>query len=287
MSLQIMTLVWGDKHLEMFKKTCLASFAYPKNRGALRSAGSTWNIFTEEKYYDQISNMVSEALPAVEIELKSISSLRTYIDNCQSALVMMVEKCIASGDKFLMAPPDTIFGDGTIGNMIKLCRDKGAAIAVPHPRVLPAILEEMAGPLSNQELVALAWKHLHKSWTDAEVGHHTQNSFVGGVDWQYLDDNTISVLHRLPTVYMADFAPEDLQYFKLCISFGSFDHEWPAELVKIRRQKFVGSSDACFIVEITEKDKNVPPIWPGDPNKFWQKHLHNELNAEVAAIFRR
>lgn len=286
MSLNVMTAVWGDHHIDMWRKAALQSLSFKDNRAALYENDAILNIFTDKRFFEFVTKMVDVFLPEMKVRVVCKTDLRGYIDPVQAAAILMMEMCLKDNSKLLMAPPDTIFGNGAIKGLLEAGKDKHSCVVVPHPRVLPSILHTPLMPYSNQELVDVAWKHLHKSWTDAEVGHPVRNSFVGGVSW-WRDGLEIKVIHRLPTVYLADFTPTDLDYFKAQISFGGWDHTWPGEvLIHHNRQRFVDNSDVAFIVEITDKDKNVPPIWDGPVDGFWQNHAHNIENAKVISTFR-
>lgn len=283
--IQILTLVYGEKHVELFRRACLKSLSWPDNRQAL--IGATWNICTDNAYADHLKREINKAMPEANVSIRGTDQLRDFIDPAQSAVIWQIKECLKKKQRLLIAPPDTIFGEGTIGNLLLLGREDRTVLTVPHPRVLPSILTELEETTHNPSLATLAWKHLHQSWTDAEIGHVRQNSFVGGVKWQRLNEKTIAVTHRLPTPYLLDFTEEDLQYFKTQISFGSFDHVYPSDiLIPRERQRYVASSDACFICEITERDKNVPPIWQGPLDGFWRHNLQSQINNQVTAIFR-
>lgn len=283
-----MTAVWGDKHVEMWRRASLKSLSFPDNKKAFLENKTTWHIFTEDKHFDYIEKHIYAFLPSVEVKLRSKKDLRRYIDPVQSAAILMIEECIRDEAKLIMAPPDTIFGNGSILGLLSAGSDRGSCVVVPHARVLPHILEESLLPyVTNAELVTMAWTYLHKSWTDAEIGHPIQNSFVGGVAWKKIGEKMFAVQHRLPTVYLADFTQDDLNYFKVAISSGHWDHMWPGDiLIPKGRQRFIKDSDEAFMVEITEADKNVPPIWPGPVDGFWRNHLHNIENAKVWSKFR-
>ena len=111
---------------------------------------------------------------------------------------------------------------------------------------------------------------------------------AGGVHWQKLDEEIFSVSHRLPTPYFMDVCADDLKFFQNQVAFGVLDHTWPAEmLIKQERMRVVGGSDACFVCEITDADKNVPPVMANsNPDKFWKSHLHNQINNQYRTIFR-
>lgn len=165
--------------------------------------------------------------------------------------------------------------------------------------MLPNILDEIEilgatrGSVSNASLVTLAFKNAHDSWKCAEIGHEKNNSFIGGIAWAKLSDGLWSAQHRLPTVYLADFNETDWDFFWSQVSFGGWDHRWPAEnLIRQERQRYVGSSDACFVVEITDWDKNVPPDVPRenlqgrDQDAYWNGHYHNGINRQISVILR-
>lgn len=285
MSLQILSAVWGAQHVDLFERALLRSLSW--NEEALK--GAKWNIFTDEEHKTKIEYMVAGILPDVNLNIGDVKQLRRYIDITQSAVVWQVEECLKTGDKLLIAPPDTIFGRNSVENMLEVGKEKHSCVVVPHPRVLPEILEHITYcEKSNASLVQVAWKHLHRSWSEAKWDHPRNHSFVGGVLWRLTKDGSFIIgTHRLPTVYLADFTDEDLEYFKTTPSFGSFDHLWPGEiLMKRGRQRYIASSDVAFICEITDGDKNVPPVWDGPKTEFWRQHFHNEMNKQYIFTFR-
>lgn len=286
MKFQILSVFWGNQHKDWFKKGCFESLSWPQNRKAILENCSAWNIYTEEKFFTEIMEMAEDKFSGLKVKLRKTDDLRRYSDFLQSALVMQIQECLESEDRFLFAPPDTIFADGTVSNLLKLGREKNSCVAIAHPRVLPEILPELTQALDGPKLVSLSWKHLHRSWTDAETNHPRQNSFVGGVKWQKLKENLYSVTHRLPTTYLADFTKEDLMYFQTCTGFGNWDHQWAINLYRQGRQRYAGSSDAGFIIELTESLKNIPPVHPGNVDEFWKNDEHNHINKQINVIFR-
>ncbi len=290
MALQILTCVWGKSHIELFKKTALESLSWDKNKKALTDAQAIWNIITDDvDAMKELTKHLPEPIYPI-INIRSMEDHRDYIDQVQSASIWQMERSVESKDKVLLAPPDTIFGDGTVANLLEAGKDNESVVVVPHARVLPSILTEMDSfylPVDNAPLVSLAWRHLHDAWVHAERGHANQSSYVGGVEWWRVG-NIIQGTHRLPSPYLIQFTKEDLLYFRSAISFGHFDHMWPGDILIPRgRQRYLGSSDAAFIVEITEADKNVPPIIEGQPESgFWRDHLHNRSNGQIIFTLR-
>lgn len=285
MGLQLLTTVWGKEHVEMFKLVSLKSLSWPKNLSALRELKAKWNIFTDD---DSVKEL-SKAMPVgVHFNIQSITRLRDYIDQVQSAYVWQIRECLKSNDRLLIAPPDTIYGDGSVTNLWKMGRDQHSVVVVPHSRAHPEILKEIEDPKSNSELVLLCLKHLHGCWTHAEIGHENQNMFGTGMEWQKLEPNLLSVTHLLPTPYLVHFTEEDLDYFKNTSGSGHYDHRWPGDiLIRQGRQRYCGSSDAAFMVELTDRYKNLSLSDMSAPKReFRYKWPHNEMNKQIQMSFR-
>ncbi len=288
--LHLLTIVYGDCHVGLFKNACLRSLSMDKNKAALANKDTVWHIYTDEKHMQSVHSAVREALPELTSDVRDIAEARRYVDESLSAFVMCMEECLKDGSPLIFAPPDIFFGDGSIPNMIKVGYEPNAVVTIPHIRVTPDLLMEFPifqkTAVSNAKLVTLGWKNLHRCWGDAELDHPRQNQYGTGVLWQRLDENTVTVTHRLPTPYFMKFTTEDLQYFQTQAGFGHFDHKWPGDILIPRgRQRAITSSDVAFMCEITEAHKNISNM-PGPKNEFWAKNLHNNLNAQYLCTFR-
>lgn len=306
MKIQMLTIAYGAYHVELFRK-CVRSLAFKKNRTAIYANHATWNIVTDPEYFEDITRYMDAYFPELKIALRSIEEFRDYCDPLQSVLLWQIKRCIESGQKLLLAPPDTFWGDGSISGILNIGQDEGTCVMVPHVRVNPSILKEehLSPSVSNAELVALTWRkdefgnfiNLHRSWSEAEAGHEHQNTFASGVSWKQVDDDLYEIIHRLPTPYLMHFNPKDYDYFEASPGFGNIDHTWPGDiLIEHDRQKYVGASDLAFMVEITENNKNIPPpdwVKKGTPDKFWREmtrdsmKIHNKFNKQISAIFRK
>lgn len=287
MNFQILSCFWGKKHFDLWKRCAFKSLTFEKNRKSLRH--SQWNVYTDIEFHEELIGLFTNRMPDCDLKLGDATDLRDYIDLHQSAFIKTIDSCLKMGSRCLLAPPDSIFGDGSVNGMISLGRESNSIVVVPHARVIPKFAEwEYEGiNWSNHQLVKRAWEHLHRSWSDAEIGHPMNSSYVGGVEWQKLDQNLYAVTHRLPTPYLIDFMPSDLDYFKMQGSFGNFDHTWGNDYIPQGRMRYCGSSDIAFIAEVTDEDKNIPPIFPNQPKTgFWKNHYQNQINAQIVAVFR-
>lgn len=304
----VFTMMFGQHYIDLFKKACFKSMCWPKNREAL--AGHAWYIYTKREHFEELTELFKETPFTLQL-MEMTDSMRVAgcgfikTTQCDDGVILLnglrdqIALCLKSHSRMLFAPPDTIFGDGTVPNLIALGQVEYSCVAVAHPRVLPTILDPIGytgatdGPLNNRRLVDLAIKHAHESWSLAEIGHKNNNSYVGGISWQKLSDNLISVTHRLPTPYFMSFHPTDWDFWWGTVSFGALDHSWPGDrLIRQERLRVVGSSDAAFIVEVTAHDKNVPPIieskYQVDPTNgaYWGDKIHHSVNRLFNVIWR-
>ncbi len=297
--LRIYTAVWG-KYIDLFEKTILRSFSWPQNNKALLNERVTWSLHTNKKDAPRLIQLCKR----IGIENFEITELSTELEGSHPDIGAIllgqfkgeIKRCLDTNSRLLMAPPDSIFGDGTLHALFKMGSQEGVCVAVPHPRTLPTIFDypsrlcaSLEDALTNPELVTETFNNLHKTWSEAEVGFDKINSYVGGVCWRKISPGLYSVQHRLPTNYLIHFIQSDLQFFEAQICFGAIDHLWPTKLIQEERERVIGSSDVAFICEVTEKNQNVPPNYPylkKEPDRFWRNAPHNSVFRQFDVIFR-
>ncbi len=289
--LRLMSMVWGDTHLDWFARACVASLAQPGNRASLRRHVAVWDIVTDKRDVPA-ARMAARALD-LPIEMHVVDTGAEGGVILQRELINAMRRCLASDMGLLLAPPDSMFGEGSIGTICALAKPRDLCIAVPHVRVTPGILHEPAPARSNAYLVGAAWRHLHRTWSDANAELPLTNTYAGGVSWREVGAGLYAVTHRLPTVYLAQFRPTDLQWWEAWTAksglVGAWDHFWPSLLVTEGRQRVVGSSDAAFIAEVTPKYSNIPPLRstdPDNPDDVWGQSAHFIFNRNHVSIFR-
>lgn len=289
--LRVFTSVWGDQHIDWFKKYCLQSLSWPKNRDCLD--GATWTFLTLEDDVPKIEAALKES--GIQIENINFMLLPKNFNPHQAGslinegLLIEMQNCIMYNTKMLLAPPDTIFGNGSIRSMLEVARQRDSVVFAVHARVNPTI--EATTEMSNAKLVTAAFKNLHKTWSEAvDGGREKVNSYIGGVSWKWVGDGLYAVTHRLPTPYVFNWTPEDIVYFKNQLHWGTIDHSWPHEcLVHTERMRVIGSSDAAFMVEITPENENIPPVaayHENEPDLFWRNLSHNKVNRMFSVILR-
>jgi hypothetical protein len=280
---------------------------WPLNQASV-PRGTKWNIYTKREHFEELDQLFKDSHFTLQLfemgeAMRVAGCGMVKTSQCDGGVVLLnglrdqIAYSIQNKSKMLFCPPDTVFGDGTIPGLLGVGSDPGTCVSVAHPRVLPAVIEEIEtfgatrGALTNPQLVTLAMRYAHDSFKLAEIGCERNNSFIGGIAWKELSRGLYSIQHRLPTVYLASFNETDWDFWWGQVSFGAWDHRWPAEnLIRQERQRYVGSSDACFIVEITDRDKNVPPVAVDNtaqpPDSYWNNHYHNSINRQVNVIWR-
>ena len=300
-------MFWGERHLDLFKRACFRSMNWPLNKASV-PRGTIWNIYTKREHFEELDRLFKDS--GFQLQLFELGeSMRVAgcgmvpTRQCDAGVILLnglrndIAYSIQEKSKMLFAPPDTVFGDGSIYNLLSIGSGDGVCVSVAHPRVLPSVIEEIEtlgatrGSMTNAQLVTLAMRYSHDSWKYAEIGHPQNNSYIGGIAWRELSRGLYSVSHRLPTPYLMDFTESDWSWWWGTVSFGALDHTWPGErLIRQQRMRYVGSSDACFIAEITDADKNVPPIVqenhrPRDDG-YWGDGVHHATNRLFNVIWR-
>ncbi len=297
-NLRMFTALYGSEMIDTFKQGALQSLLWPKNKAAID--GNTWSVWSTEKDIDEVERILFNSFD-VTVEKHIIPDIRDQLGNIAPAPYVLhkpildeMVACLNSSSKFMMLPPDTIFGEGTLSNILKLGDGPGTCVAVPHMRVLPHITHHISEkPLSNASLCKSALACAHKSWVDAEKGSLSPNSFWSGMSWERLNESLVSLTHRLPTVYLASFNGQDHAAWQMMATFGGWDHMLPAEtMVRQERLRMPGSTDAAMICEITGPGDNIPPVTPPEviaqhgPDGFWTDRLHNSHNRQFQFVMR-
>lgn len=287
MTFRLLTLACGEPYLTWMERGLVKSLMWPTNYAAVRNA--EWHIYTTETMQERMTEILRPVgLPVVMHAIEEIPNGGGVM--LASVMREFIMDCAAEGDTFLVCPPDTIFGDQSIETMVALAREPKTIVSVAPVRVEQEFMEEFTGErMTNAPLVSLAWKYLHATWRDANIVLPHTNSFVGGVSWKQIGHQLYSVTHLLPTPFLIQPHPSDGEWFRLYGGPGSFDHIWPSKLVEEGRQRFVGSSDGAFAVEVTMKTENIPPLYPVDPahpSQYSGSNKHNHFNRNTVVVFR-
>lgn len=282
--LRLFSAVWGE-HIAIFEDYCLRSLLWPENYAAVKT--SPWTIRTRNADVDRMKALGERH--GFQFAVSEIVENEHTGPMVGMALFEEMEACIAANAALLFVPPDTLFAEGSIPNMREIADPPYTCVAAGSVRVLPELIYEITGPTPPSPLVRMAWKHLHPTWIDAEIGRARANSWRGGVAWRKIRDGLYAVQHRIPSPWIVNPIPSDIEYLKAKGSVGAWDHEWPAKLVNEGRQRLIGSSDIAFMVEITPEDEAISPLADSNhdaPDAFHLDSPNNHVNRNTVALCR-
>lgn len=300
--LRLHTVVFGDHYLDCLTRGLVPSLCWFKNKLELEHSKSRWSIYVKQSDAVKILDLCTKVMPVEQIDIVTSVPERMRFESQDRGTFLMdclnetIKKCLEENRSMLMVLPDFILGDGSIG-ALREWSYKDNCVLTPHARVLPGILNKITTVApANTELVTLAWNHLHRSWTDCEVGPFQLGSYIGGLSWRHMPDNIIAVQHRIPSVALANFTKEDQDFFSRWSadgkppSFGKYDWSWPSEcLINQERQRTITSSDIAFWIEVTAPEQNCPTRQssdPDEPDKFFLDNLHTRMNRMIISSFR-
>ncbi len=281
------TIVYGE-YIDIFETVCMRSLLQSGNIPSLIRDGYT---FTHTIYTRQDGEL--NRLKRIAEE-KSREGYRIVIDVIHDgANLLFLHKFIDDGikadAKSLFINPDLFFGNGSLKHLLAYKFKNDMCLAALHMRVdygeFQEILKIIEGDVSNPQLVDIAMKCLHKSWSESFISDDTNNSNASGSAIEKVGNNLWAVTFRIPTVYLAKFTEKDRNDLS---QFDFWDHEWPTQLMDANRYKFIGSSDMFFAVELTKTDTNIPTVehyrrWNDD---FHCSKKHSEVNRHFLAIVR-
>lgn len=261
--LRIFTPVWGEEHIHRFEHGLFKSLCWPKNKAALEDNVRYWHIFTTPDEMGELEALLIDSgypyqLHGIDpIALEGPQPRSIAITN---AATEIMSTCVIDQSIFMPAFTDVIFADGSMEAMFAIAQRPRIGVTVPHMRVLPHFLNLLHEPLSCAEMVTAAMKTAHSTWLDAEVGvkgffRPVSNQFYGGLSWEKCG-NLYLVQHVIPNVWMANIEQSDVNFIRAAGAWGAYDHNWPGKLLEEGRNRYIGSSDAAFMVEITEPTVN-------------------------------
>lgn len=323
--IHIFTPCWGPHFTNLFGTALGMSFRWPKNESSLHNA--IWTIVTDSPgQADMLTSLAKQILPTAEVRIQILPGLskpNAPIGALKmEALLRSIKECLKEQTPMLMATPDFIYGDGTIETMLQTSlrgssttestsngsltpNGSNLCVALAHIRCLPgtlaAIRQEFPDSTpDNKSLMKHAVENAHLSWTLSNQDSKNNACYHSGIFWRRLSSaetdthtHTLLVSHHMPSPFLVNFIPKDYTGFSTwkgftAPAFGEWDHNWPQDLIDQGRLRYIGSSDAACLLEITEADKNVPP--PNQPEgtngTFFLDGSHNRIQKQFLSVFR-
>lgn len=286
MKVRLFTPVWGADHIDRFRRGTMASLLWHSNRVALCNHVIGWDVYSKIGDYEVVGHLCQHLLKAQLYPLDNDAADQGQ--NLLAAVRRTIRQCQLEGSALVTIMPDVIYGDGTFETLFRLGERPGVSLLVPHMRALPAIYDDLVHPTPNAKLVTLAIKHAHSTWIDADITKDPNNSYMGGVLVERVN-KLMMVQHRLANPWLTNIIASDVEWWDAHQwGFGTFDHNWPGKLVSEGRARWIGSSDAAFMVEVTKEGEAMAPFDRKDADKeaFYRAGPHHDMSKHFISVFR-
>lgn len=298
--LHVFTPVWNPHFTNLFEKALGLSLSWPRNRASVENC--IWTIATDsESAAVGLKETAQRILPNCEVRIQ-IEPRFSERDAPIGALKMQcllksIRQCLDEKTPMLMSTPDFIWADGSIANMLAeayVSEGQSLCVSIAHMRCLPGLMDCLRGDWRmHHNLVGLGLEFAHDSWVRCNVGLDPNGIYHSGLSWRVVGGGLITVQHQMPSPFLVNFTESDLAEFQRWKgvtppAFGEWDHNWPTKLIKEERLRYIGSSDVAFMVEVTESDKNVPPLNPAKTphDSFFRTEEHLRYQKQFISVFR-
>lgn len=286
MRLRIFTQVYGSKYISWLRDGLLNSLRWPGNLRALKAYADIWDVYCNPDEVPVIRDLLSPF--EIPIEYHGFYQYDYTHITQHHCIIHHGRLCAESKKAMFVAPPDTIFGEGSLESLFAYGEAPGTCVSMVHMRVNSAINQSWAEPVSNPKLVSLAFQNMHPTWTYADMTLRKTNSKIAGVAWRKISGKLWLCQHRLPTCYLANINQSDLDWMNRHRP-GLWDHGWPEKLVNEQRHRYLGSSDAAFAVELTDMNANLPDVDDKDvdnPDDYNNEFVHHAVNRGFVTVLR-
>jgi len=259
------TMVWGDKYIDWFFDYSLPSIMQSGNLPAIEGKDIVFYIYTKECDIHILDKRMKGNLYNYKIYSED-----EFSDNARDMVINFIINTLEDGVKknamILWMPPDCIYSDRSVYNLVTLSDRKGVSIAVPHARVSSSCVRDsgiinnfLDSKVDSSLLMDLTLQCMHASlrFADETLNNNTTD---GGIATRKLDKNNLAVIHNIPSVQLYSPTNDDISFYKKRVTFSDNDHVWPHMLYRQSRLKVVGSSDIAFLVELTDDDDKTPDL---------------------------
>lgn len=265
----VLTLAYGAPFIKKFFERCLPSLLSPGNLPFIRDESPELCLMTLHEDLEIINQYLSQSqitdtfsnrihiLPlglsrtsdvAITSEFKSIVTTNLL---CRAA-----DLCLKRDKSFFMAVPDLIYSDDTIKICWPLHRLSGKVVAIFNGRVCPKLgrdvftSEELPKPGNGAhsmrdfffQWMNDDWRRLTTTNPDVIPGND-----IGRIIFQ--DSIGTHIFFRNPNPTLGKFTTDDLFFFSLGHTIGSWDRTWLSTLMKTNRVIVQTNIDACMSIE--------------------------------------
>ncbi len=291
MPTRLFTIAYGNAFADLYERIAVRSLLQSRNREALSNI--IVSLYSDAETMPRVAE-VAKRLGQVDphvIELEADPARAI-----QSALLNEIKICLDTKSTMIIVNPENFWGDGSLPNLLAIAGEQDVCVAAPHVRVCKnqfiEFIDDINQDILNANLVHLSMISMHPSWGDANADNPQTSTFHAGISWRKIAHNLYAVTHLLPTVFLARFNAADYGYFKSGHERGAvglWDHFWPERLVESGRERVIGSSDAFFLVELTDPETHNVPLKPNDPkcpSAFYRGSSQTHAMRNLTAIWR-
>lgn len=291
MKLRFFVICWGENYADLYERVAIRSLTQPKNLEAIPS-DAVVSVYSDARSLSRVTG-ISEALGRVEPHL--IEDISNNLYEVQSDIFANeTRRCVDEGASLVIVNPDNFWGDGSLAHLLAIAGGQDVCVAFPHVRVDQQKFLEMLpaeGIIENPELVFLAMESLHQSWRDADISKGSSNSFYTGIGIKRISSEIYAVQHMTPNVFYATLTEDDARFFdSQRKGRGVWDIFWPSALVKQGKLRTVASSDAVFVVELTDTDTHNTELRAINRlrhDEFYIDGPHVDISRNVISIWRK
>lgn len=179
-----------------------------------------------------------------------------------SCLLQHAERCMAEDAFLIPASSVTLWADGSLYNVFKVCEETDCATACIYllaegdtvSRELPDDAFALSTPWSAPELASLTFDHLHFG-SRSTLNRDTSMCHLTGLGIQQLSPTLFAARIQVPSVACIKFKPEDVALLKLENDFRFWDSWFPAQLIRDGRYTFLASSELAYQVNLMRPGK--------------------------------
>ncbi len=291
----LFSVVCGAEYLAMFERIAIRSLLQSGNLPQVLDGGNDvrWHIYCKAEERDAVAAIQGRCLQGYAVEIRPMSNAET----AYHCLLKTAAECHAEGRRFLLAPPDLFWGNGSISNMTRYAEGRAFTVASANIRVLDtkftaALDSWTAGhagvEISNAQLVGLTMATLHECAEEMFDDLDANATFNGSLSLRRIGSGLYTLIHHLHSPWLCWFTDVDIAYWKAIGNFGVYDHAWPTLLVEQDRLRIVGSSDLVWNAEMTQAGGHYAPKIPGmmGNDRTHAIDPHNLANGRVVMTLR-
>ena len=203
----------------------------------------------------------------------------TGLRQIQAALLIgAAERTMADDAIFVPAASSTIWANGSLANVVRVCDETDCATAAIY---LLADAESwcekfvsipFGSSFSAPELATACFENLHPG-SRSTLNRDTSKAHLYGLGMMQLSPTLFALRNQVPSVAAVRFKPCDIALFRLENDFRCWDGpHWPGMLIREGRFTFLASSDLAFQVNLMR---------PGKMNLANHAALHDALGPMV------